>query len=521
MANGLLDYLSGFGATAPEYMGGLLGQEAVDKLKGRAATTGIANAVLGYLAAPKNQNLGLGRIIGQSLQAGMQGAQGVYDTALQDWQTKQKIDEMNRQKAQREAFDVAAKGLYTTTPAQYATEQVSGGGYLPQTPDANAVAPNFNLSQTYAQPTTQQVMTAPAKKEMSSDALNALMLSGDPRATAYLTGLKTISEIEAEKRKVADSPFGKVDPAKFTPSSILRFTTTGRYEDLVPVENEKGFGAGTAGASLNLLTKGSLNTPDSTTIRSSPDYALAWREVTKPQTVQTEETDAYGNIRVVTRQVPAPPLPRNILPPIYSQQSAEALNAPTPLPTSNKSNVSPAQNVPTDNAGQPSLPAGIKSSPLTRTQTELGVLRTKIDSAEQLQLSLNDLVAFTKKNPDPALWGVGETGGELASKYEDVLTQLRIAAELGVLNKEDLPRLMKQLPNPTDLQTWIKGGGTLSSFYGATKAQNAKLARDINQWNKYVNPNAKQNAAPSLSTEQDIAKQLLEERKKAKKGSNG
>ena len=90
MANGLLDYLSGFGSTPPEYLGGLLGQDAVDKLKGRAATTGIANAVLGYLAAPKNQNLGLGRIIGQSLQAGMTGAQGVYDTALQDWQTQQK-----------------------------------------------------------------------------------------------------------------------------------------------------------------------------------------------------------------------------------------------------------------------------------------------------------------------------------------------------------------------------------------------------------------------------------------------
>lgn len=235
MANGLLDYLSGFGATPPEYLGGLLGQDAVDKLKSRAATTGIANAVLGYLAAPKNQNLGLGRIIGQSLQAGMTGAQGVYDTALQDWQTKQKIDEMNRQKAQRDAFDVAAKGLYTTTPAQYTTEQVSGGGYLPQTPDANALVPNFNLSKTYAPATTQQVMTKPAKQEMSQEALNAMLLSGDPRAASYLSGLKTISEIEAEKRKAPDSPFGKVDPSKFTPNSILRFSTTGRYEDLVPI----------------------------------------------------------------------------------------------------------------------------------------------------------------------------------------------------------------------------------------------------------------------------------------------
>jgi len=99
MANGLLDYLSGFGSTAPEYLGGLLGQEAVDKLKGRAATTGIANAVLGYLAAPKNQNLGLGRILGQSLQAGMQGAQGVYDTATQDYMMQQKVADLQRKQA--------------------------------------------------------------------------------------------------------------------------------------------------------------------------------------------------------------------------------------------------------------------------------------------------------------------------------------------------------------------------------------------------------------------------------------
>lgn len=106
MANGLLDYIGGFGSTPPEYLGGLLGQDAVDKLKGRAATTGIANAVLGYLAAPKNQNLGLGRIIGQTLQAGMTGAQGVYDTALQDYMTQQKIAEMQRQQKQQAAQDL-------------------------------------------------------------------------------------------------------------------------------------------------------------------------------------------------------------------------------------------------------------------------------------------------------------------------------------------------------------------------------------------------------------------------------
>ena len=141
MANGLLDYLSGFGATPPEYMGGLLGQEAVDKLKGRAATTGIANAVLGYLAAPKNQNLGLGRIIGQSLQAGMTGAQGVYDTALQDWQTQQKITEMQRQQKQQAAQDAFRAGIgqpnATREVVMQPTEQV------PVAPIAGAEVPNF------------------------------------------------------------------------------------------------------------------------------------------------------------------------------------------------------------------------------------------------------------------------------------------------------------------------------------------------------------------------------------------
>lgn len=111
MANGLLDYISGFGATPPEYMGSLLGEDAVDKLRGRAATTGIANAVLGYLAAPKNQNLGLGRIIGQSLQAGMTGAQGVYDNATQDYMAQQKIADLQRKQAQQTRLQDMLAGI--------------------------------------------------------------------------------------------------------------------------------------------------------------------------------------------------------------------------------------------------------------------------------------------------------------------------------------------------------------------------------------------------------------------------
>jgi hypothetical protein len=187
MANGLLDYLSGFGATAPEYMGSLLGENAVDKLKSRATTTGIANAVLGYLAAPKNQNLGLGRIIGQSLQAGMTGAQGVYDTALQDYQTKAKIDEMNRQKAiadrdlarQTQIEELTPK-LFKTNPAQY--KETPTGMYVPQAPVAGAVAPNF--SQQYVEGAPMRELISPETRTVDTEVLQKIAaLSKNPMET--------------------------------------------------------------------------------------------------------------------------------------------------------------------------------------------------------------------------------------------------------------------------------------------------------------------------------------------------
>jgi hypothetical protein len=187
MANGLLDYLSGFGSAAPEYMGSLLGEDAVDKLRGRAATTGIANAVLGYLAAPKNQNLGLGRIIGQSLQAGMTGAQGVYDTAIQDYQTKAKIDEMNRQKAiadrdlaRQTQIEGLTPKLFKTNPAQY--KETPTGMYVPQAPVAGAEAPNFN--QQYVEGAPMRELISPETRTVDTEVLQKIAaLSKNPMET--------------------------------------------------------------------------------------------------------------------------------------------------------------------------------------------------------------------------------------------------------------------------------------------------------------------------------------------------
>lgn len=106
MANGLLDLLGGaLGTTPPAYLQGLLGENAVEDLRKRSIGSGLVNALVGYAAAPKNQNLGLGRILAGAAQSGIQGAQGVYQNATQDYMMQQRLAEMKRQQDQ----DVASR----------------------------------------------------------------------------------------------------------------------------------------------------------------------------------------------------------------------------------------------------------------------------------------------------------------------------------------------------------------------------------------------------------------------------
>jgi hypothetical protein len=223
MANGLLDYLSGFGSTPPEYLGGLLGQEAVDKLKGRAATTGIANAVLGYLAAPKNQNLGLGRIIGSSLQAGMQGAQGVYDNATQDYMMQQKIAEMQRQQKQQTAQDLFRSRIGQPNASRDVVTQETA-----QVPVAQGTAAPSFQTQLPAPTVTKQQYFDP--KVMMNEALQ----SGALPFEKYL---------ELTTKEKTDSPIGKLEPQNFTPESWANYiNSNGDTTQLRAVpKNDTGF----------------------------------------------------------------------------------------------------------------------------------------------------------------------------------------------------------------------------------------------------------------------------------------
>jgi hypothetical protein len=116
MANGLLDLLGGLGTTPPSYMEGLLGAQPTEDLRKRSIGTGLANALIGYLAMPKNQNLGLGRILAGSAQAGLEGARGVYTGATADYLQQQKIEEMQRAKEQRARQQTAIEQAATQFP---------------------------------------------------------------------------------------------------------------------------------------------------------------------------------------------------------------------------------------------------------------------------------------------------------------------------------------------------------------------------------------------------------------------
>jgi hypothetical protein len=89
---------------APQSLTGLLGEQATEDLRRKAMTTGLINAAIGYIAQPKTGGFGSALpYIGRALMAGQQGAQGVYEGAITDFERQQKINEMKRQQQQRDA----------------------------------------------------------------------------------------------------------------------------------------------------------------------------------------------------------------------------------------------------------------------------------------------------------------------------------------------------------------------------------------------------------------------------------
>lgn len=95
---GLFDGMNIFGARQPEYLGGLLSPEEIQKVQNQAMLQGVLGTAATYLAQPKNQGYGSALpYLGKAYLGGMQASQGAYDTATQNLLTKAKLAELARE----------------------------------------------------------------------------------------------------------------------------------------------------------------------------------------------------------------------------------------------------------------------------------------------------------------------------------------------------------------------------------------------------------------------------------------
>ena len=96
----------------PSVITGLLGEQEAERLRKQSIGTGLIGALIGGLsAAPNYRYGGIAPILGQALKSGFEGMQGTYTSALENYQTQQKLVEAQRLKEQQRLRDEAIAGL--------------------------------------------------------------------------------------------------------------------------------------------------------------------------------------------------------------------------------------------------------------------------------------------------------------------------------------------------------------------------------------------------------------------------
>ena len=256
------------------------------------------------------------------------------------------------------------------------------------------------------------------------------------------------------------------------------------------------YGPSVEGVSYNVLLRGNDGSPEAEARRATPAYAVAHREVFEPKTVmQTVQDPITGITKQVPVQIrPAPP-PSNILPPTGAATKPAATTAPSTAETG----------------------GNITSAPTALTPTLFKEYDDKVNQANLFNTSLETLKADIKQN-GLQIGGLGTAGFRQQTLYEDSLTKLRIADQLGVLNKEDLPRLQKKLPPPDQISTFIKGGGSIDALIGAIEAVQESNNSGINYYTNKMYPKQTKPAGTGggLILDSDAISKELKKRKGGK-----
>jgi hypothetical protein len=128
------------------------------------------------------------------------------------------------------------------------------------------------------------------------------------------------------------------------------------------------------------------------------------------------------------------------------------------------------------------LPEGAKSAPMAARPEEYSKNRGEIIAAVDFVAALKKMENMVR-DQGMQLGGLGEKGASQSAVYEDLLTKARLAAQLGVLNKEDLPRLQAQLSDPTALSTYIRGLGGPDAFFAQIRQMEKRIVEEANRKN--------------------------------------
>ena len=458
------------------------------------------------------QPVSICQAIGSAFEAGQQGYQGAQKNAIEQLLTKQKLDEYKRKQQLQQmltrgltgdqAAPTVAAEPQTAFPRAGETispfqSQLIGG--LPIGPtNARAALIGQQMPEGVGLPTLPEVTVSnkPRPQQdifaalspqqrllvaMNPDAMlpkvfeesmkresfetitgqDAADLGLDPRGKYQINNrTNQVSTVQAPSEEYEIVSGANAVKVGLPGVGTYQLNKNTRQATLVGTA-EGPFGGGTTGLAYNILL---------TEDPSNAKYALAYRELNKP--VPTEQVQPDGSVRIVYTQ-PAP-IPSSFPKPSYKGKIAtpSATTAPATIvqpsavsaPAPARRAVAPTAAAPADGAIAVPLPANVKSTPLAPRPEEITKIRDSVNAGVDFVAALNKIEDMVKTE-GMQLGGFGKKGAAQEVVYEDLLTKIRLAAELGVLNKEDLPRLQAQLGSPTALSTYIKGLGGPSAFY--------------------------------------------------------
>jgi len=457
--------------------------------------------------------ISIGQALGQGLEAGAAGYQQAQQGAIAQLMTKQKLDEAKREQAlqkyimsripgaatgaaptasllspdqpitgmQAAALPVSQFGLGPTTqrdaligktmPQDMAVQELPGVTttakarpdiFSTLTPDQLLLA--AQSPKTFLPKIFEESLKTESFATLSPSEAEALGL--DP-AGKYQQNVRTgqVSTLQAAKEEFKVVTGLEAEAFGLPGSSKWQVNTTSKQATLVPAA-PGAFGGGVQGNAYDIILDG-VNSGKTNTVQ----YALAFRALSMP--VPTEQVQPDGSLKTVYTQ--PMPLPESIPRPTFKGNIPAVTNPVTIVPSTGQAAPAPVTArapapsaapvvSPTEGATAAPLPAGVKSTPMAPRPEEISKSRESINAGVDFVAALNKMENMVREQ-GMQIGGMGEKGASQSAIYEDLLTKARLAAQLGVLNKEDLPRLQAQLSDPTALSTYIRGLGGPAAFY--------------------------------------------------------